>query len=56
VGGDAGEAAWRVLPLPGQPPLSRMSVATIGQAMTFDDGKARRELGYEGGGSRGRRG
>jgi nucleoside-diphosphate-sugar epimerase len=24
-----------------------MTVATIGQAMTFDDAKARRELGYE---------
>ena len=31
----------------GSPPLSRLSVATVGQAMTFDDGKARRELGYE---------
>ena len=46
-GATAGEAAWRALPLPGSPPLSRMSVATVGQAMTFDDGKARRELGYE---------
>lgn len=46
-GATAGEAAWRALPLPGQPPLTRMSVATIGQTMTFDDGKARRELGYE---------
>ena len=43
----AGEAAWRTLPLSGRPPLTRMTVATIGQAMTFDDAKARRELGYE---------
>ena len=43
----AGEAAWRTLPLSGRPPLTRMTVATIGQAMTFDDAKARRYLGYE---------
>jgi nucleoside-diphosphate-sugar epimerase len=43
----AGEAAWRTLPLSGQPPLTTMSVATIGQPMTVDDSKAREELGYE---------
>ena len=43
----AGEAGWRTLPLSGRPPLTRMTVATIGQAMTFDDAKARRDLGYE---------
>lgn len=48
-GATAAEAAWRRLPLPGSPPLTRMTVATIGQEMTVDDGKARRDLGYEGG-------
>lgn len=47
-GATAAEVAWRRLPLSGRPPLTRMSVATIGQEMTFDDGKARRHLGYDG--------
>lgn len=51
-GATAAETAWRTLPMAGRPPLTRMTVATIGQAMTFDDAKARRELGYEGGTSR----
>lgn len=46
-GATAAEAAWRRLGLAGRPPLTRMSVATIGREMTFDDGKARSELGYE---------
>lgn len=41
------ESAWRVLPLRGEPPLTRTSLALGGQQMTVDDGKARRELGYE---------
>lgn len=47
-GATAAEAAWRTLPAPGSPPLTRMTVATIGQEMTLDDGKARDDLGYEG--------
>lgn len=42
------ETAWRRLPLPGRPPLTRMTVALIGQEMTVDDGKARHDLDYEG--------
>ncbi|MCP4868678.1 MAG: NAD-dependent epimerase/dehydratase family protein [Proteobacteria bacterium] len=34
--------------LPGAPPLTRMVVALFGEEVTVDDGKARRELGYEG--------
>jgi len=40
------EAAWRWLPLRGEPPLTRTFLALSGQEMTVDDGKARRELGY----------
>lgn len=41
------EPAWRHLPLPGDPPLTRSTVATIAQQMTVDDSKARKELGYD---------
>lgn len=34
--------------LTGAPPLTRMVVALFGEEVTVDDGKARRELGYEG--------
>lgn len=47
-GATAAEAAWRHLPLSGSPPLTRMTVATIGHEVTVYDGKARREIGYEG--------
>jgi nucleoside-diphosphate-sugar epimerase len=40
------EAAWRVLPLKGAPPLQRTAVLLIGQEVTVVDAKARRELGY----------
>jgi nucleoside-diphosphate-sugar epimerase len=30
------------------PPVTRMSVKMIGEEVTIDDSKARRELGYEG--------
>jgi nucleoside-diphosphate-sugar epimerase len=40
------EAAWRALPLPGEPPLTRTFLALSAQEMTVDDSKARRELGY----------
>jgi nucleoside-diphosphate-sugar epimerase len=43
----ASEPAWRLLPLPGQPPVTRTAVALAGQEMTVNDAKARRELGYQ---------
>ena len=41
------EAAWRALPLPGQPPLTRFTYWISSQECTIDIGKARRELGYQ---------
>lgn len=46
-GATAGEVVWRHLRLDGPPPLTRMVVATIGQETTFDDAKARTQLGYD---------
>ncbi len=40
------EAAWRVLPLRGSPPVTRTFVALSGHEMTVDDSRARRDLGY----------
>jgi nucleoside-diphosphate-sugar epimerase len=42
----AGEAAWRALPLPGRPPLTRMLVWVSGLETTIDITRARDELGY----------
>jgi nucleoside-diphosphate-sugar epimerase len=42
-----GEAAWRVLRLPGSPPLTRFAVWAASQECTIDDSRAQRELGYE---------
>jgi nucleoside-diphosphate-sugar epimerase len=42
----AGEAAWRALPLPGRPPLTRLAVWLSSQEATIDISRARRELGY----------
>jgi nucleoside-diphosphate-sugar epimerase len=42
-----GEAAWKVLPLRGSPPLTRFALWAASQECTLDDSKARRELGYE---------
>jgi nucleoside-diphosphate-sugar epimerase len=42
-----GEAAWRVLPLPGQPPLTRFAYWVTSQDCTIRIDKARTELGYE---------
>jgi nucleoside-diphosphate-sugar epimerase len=42
----AGEAAWRLLPLPGQPPLTRFALWVSSLECTLDDGKAREQLGY----------
>ncbi len=43
----AGETAWRLLPLPGGPPLSRFAYWVSSQECTIDITKARRELGYQ---------
>ena len=43
----AGEAAWRALPLKGQPPLTRFTYWVLTQECTIDISKARAELGYE---------
>jgi nucleoside-diphosphate-sugar epimerase len=43
----AGEAAWRLLPLPGEPPVGRFAVWASGMECTIDDSKAREQLGYE---------
>jgi nucleoside-diphosphate-sugar epimerase len=43
----AGEAAWRLLPLPGAPPVSRLALWLSALECTLDDGKAREQLGYE---------
>jgi nucleoside-diphosphate-sugar epimerase len=42
-----GEAAWRLLPLPGEPPVARFAVWASGLECTIDDSKAREQLGYE---------
>jgi nucleoside-diphosphate-sugar epimerase len=41
-----GELAWRALPLPGGPPLTRFALWAATQECTIDDSKAREELGY----------
>jgi nucleoside-diphosphate-sugar epimerase len=43
----AGESAWRLLPLPGSPPVTRMEYWVSALDTTIDISKARRELGYE---------
>jgi nucleoside-diphosphate-sugar epimerase len=40
------EAAWRSLPLPGRPPLTRLTVWVSGLETTLDITRAREELGY----------
>jgi nucleoside-diphosphate-sugar epimerase len=40
------EIAWRVLPLKGPPPLTRMTYWVTGLECTLDDSAARRDLGY----------
>jgi nucleoside-diphosphate-sugar epimerase len=42
-----GEAAWRALPLKGQPPLTRFAYWVTSQDCTIRIDKARTELGYE---------
>jgi nucleoside-diphosphate-sugar epimerase len=41
-----GEAAWKLLPLGGSPPLTRFALWAASQECTLDDSKARAELGY----------
>jgi nucleoside-diphosphate-sugar epimerase len=40
------EAAWRLLPLPGAPPMSRFTAWVLTQECTIDISKAKRDLGY----------
>lgn len=42
------DVAWRWLPLRGDPPVTRAALRAAGETCTVRDGKARRELGYEG--------
>jgi nucleoside-diphosphate-sugar epimerase len=46
-GAAMGEAMWRVLPLRGSPPLTRMAVWVSALETTIDISLARSELGYE---------
>jgi nucleoside-diphosphate-sugar epimerase len=43
----AGEGAWRLLPLRGAPPVTRIAYWLAALETTIDISKARRELGYE---------
>jgi nucleoside-diphosphate-sugar epimerase len=40
------EAVWQLFRLQGEPPVARSAVRLIGEEVTVDDSKARRELGY----------
>ncbi len=40
------EAAWKLLPLKGEPPMSRFRAWILSQECTLDISKAKRELGY----------
>jgi nucleoside-diphosphate-sugar epimerase len=42
----AGETAWRLLPLPGQPPVTRLGYWLASLETTIDITRARTELGY----------
>ena len=42
----AGETAWSLLPLPGEPPLQRFSFWVASQECTLSDARARDHLGY----------
>jgi nucleoside-diphosphate-sugar epimerase len=44
----AADTAWRWLPMRGNPPVTRTMLRCAGETCTVRDGKARRELGYEG--------
>ena len=40
------EAAWRILPVPGEPPMTRFVAAELATDHWFDLSAARRDLGY----------
>jgi nucleoside-diphosphate-sugar epimerase len=40
------EAAWRILPVPGEPPMTRFVATELAQDHWFDIAAARRDLGY----------
>jgi nucleoside-diphosphate-sugar epimerase len=40
------EAAWKILPLPGDPPMTKFRSWVLTQECTIDIAKARKELGY----------
>jgi nucleoside-diphosphate-sugar epimerase len=40
------EIAWRTFRLKSAPPITRTAVRLVGEEVTLDDGKARRDLGY----------
>src|ERR1022692_2858309 len=44
--GAACEAAWRVLPLRGEPPMTRFIASELARDHWFDISAARRDLGY----------
>jgi nucleoside-diphosphate-sugar epimerase len=44
--GAACEAAWRILPLSGEPPMTRFIAAELAKEHWFDISAARRDLGY----------
>ena len=41
-----GERLWRLLPLPGEPPLTRFVVWVSSLDTVLDDSRARADLGY----------
>jgi nucleoside-diphosphate-sugar epimerase len=41
------ETAWKLLPLPGEPPMTRFRSWLLTQECTIEIGKARQELGYK---------
>lgn len=41
------EGVWKVLPLRGKPPVTRLAAALLSREITIDTDKARRDLGYE---------
>jgi nucleoside-diphosphate-sugar epimerase len=43
----AGETAWRLLPLPGRPPLTRFAYWVSAEECTIRIDKARAQLGYQ---------
>ena len=41
------EKLWTLLPLPGEPPMTRFVAVELGKSHYFDIGAARRDLEYE---------